>query len=56
VSSRGPIKADRDTNVNTTTTVDLSQVFTPILSLRNGFTAYAVLPGDEFVLSPSSAD
>ena len=24
--------------------------------LRNGFTAYAVLPGDEFVLSPSSAD
>jgi hypothetical protein len=26
-------------------------------SLRNGFTAYAVLsPGDEFVLSPSLAD
>ena len=25
-------------------------------SLRNGLTAYAVLPGAEFVLSPSSAD
>jgi hypothetical protein len=25
-------------------------------SPRNGFTAYAVLPGDEFVLSPSSAN
>jgi hypothetical protein len=24
--------------------------------LRDGFTAYAALPGDEFVLSPSSAD
>jgi hypothetical protein len=24
--------------------------------LRDGFTAYAVLPGDEFVLPPSSAD
>jgi hypothetical protein len=25
-------------------------------SLRNGFTAYAAFPGDEFVLPPSSAD
>jgi hypothetical protein len=25
-------------------------------SLRNGLTAYAALPGDEFVLSPSSAN
>ena len=25
-------------------------------SLRNGFTAYAVLPGDEFVLPPSLAN
>jgi hypothetical protein len=25
-------------------------------SLRNGFTAYAALPGDEFVLSPLPAD
>jgi hypothetical protein len=37
--------------------VDLSMFFAPIASLRNGFNdLLRALPGDEFVLSPSSAN